>query len=314
MNITTENTFETALVQSLTENGGYTQGNAQDYSHELGLFKYEVLKFLQETQPKRWERVSSIHGDNVDERIIQRLYKELDLRGSLDVLRNGFVDYGVRFQMAYFQPVSGLNPDAVALFNSNLLKVYRQVFYSSKNRNSVDLVLSLNGIPVVTFELKNQFTGQNTGNALKQYSTTRDNREILFAFKKRALVHFAVDQDEVFMCTKLEGSKTYWLPFNKGFGNGKGNPINPNGYRTAYLWEHILTKDSWMEIIQRFVHLEIEEIETDGKIYKKEKLIFPRYHQLDAVRRISADVLDVGAGKNYLVQHSAGSGKSNSIA
>jgi type I restriction enzyme R subunit len=174
--------------------------------------------------------------------------------------------------------------------------------------------LSLNGIPVATLELKNQFTGQNVGNALKQYSTTRDNRELLFTFKKRALVHFAVDQNEVFMTTKLDDSKTYWLPFNKGVNNGKGNPQNPVGYRTSYLWEDILQKDSWLEIIQQFVHLQTEEFETEGRTYKKEKLIFPRYHQLDAVRKIGEKVLEAGSGKNYLIQHSAGSGKSNSIA
>ena len=313
-NITTENTFETALVQSLVEQGGYTQGNAEDYSKELGMFKYEVIAFLQKSQPKKWEKISAIHGVDTDNRIIQRLYKELDLRGSLDVLRNGFVDYGVRFQLAYFQPASGLNPDAVDLYNKNSLKVYRQIYYSKKNKNSVDVVLALNGIPVATLELKNQFTGQNVGNALKQYSITRDNKELLFAFKKRTLVHFAVDQDEVFMTTKLDGNKTYWLPFNQGHNNGKGNPPNPDGYRTAYLWEYILQKDSWMEILQRFIHLQTEEIETQGKIYKREKLIFPRYHQLDAVRKISNNVLDVEAGTNYLIQHSAGSGKSNSIA
>ncbi len=314
MNITTENTFEIALVQSLVEQGGYTEGNAPDYSPELGMFKCEVINFLQESQPNRWKKIATIHGADAENRVIQRLYKELDLRGSLDVLRNGFVDYGVRFQMAFFQPASGLNPDAVDLYNKNSLKVYRQIYYSSKNKNSVDILLSLNGIPVTTLELKNQFTGQNVGNALKQYSTTRDNREILFAFKKRALVHFAVDQDDVFMTTKLDGSKTYWLPFNKGNNNGKGNPLNPNGYKTAYLWENILQKNSWMEIIQRFVHLQTDEIKIEDKIYKKEKLIFPRYHQLDVIRSISDNVLKVGIGKNYLIQHSAGSGKSNSIA
>ncbi|WP_291104653.1 MULTISPECIES: type I restriction endonuclease subunit R [unclassified Dysgonomonas] len=314
MRITTENTFETALVQSLVECGGYTEGNAQDYSPELGMFKYEVISFLQESQPKRWEKISTIHGGDAGNRVIQRLYKELDLRGSLDVLRNGFVDYGVRFQMAFFKPASALNPDAMTLYSQNNLKVYRQIYYSTKNKNSVDVLLSLNGIPVATLELKNQFTGQNVGNALKQYSTTRDNRELLFTFKKRALVHFAVDQDEVFMTTKLDDSKTYWLPFNKGVNNGKGNPQNPVGYRTSYLWEDILQKDSWLEIIQQFVHLQTEEIEAEGRTYKKEKMIFPRYHQLDAVRKIGEKVLEVGSGKNYLIQHSAGSGKSNSIA
>ena len=314
MNITTEKTFETALVQSLIEHGGYIQGNAADFSSELGLFKYEVVDFLQRTQPQRWEKLTAIHGEDTHNRIIQRLHKELDLRGCLDVLRNGFVDYGVRFQMAFFQPASGLNPESIELFNQNNLKVYRQIYYSNKNRNSVDVVLSLNGIPIITLELKNQFTGQDVSNALRQYSATRDNRELLFAFNKRTLVHFAVDQDEVFMATKLDGTKTFWLPFNKGDKNGKGNPLNPAGYKTAYLWENILTKNSLLEIVQRFIHLQTEEFEMDGRIYKKEKLIFPRYHQLDAVWKISQNVLSAGVGRNYLIQHSAGSGKSNSIA
>lgn len=314
MNLTTENTFETALVQSLVEYGDYTEGNAPDYSPELGMFKYDIISFLQESQPKRWDKICSIHGEDAGNRVIQRLYKELDLRGSLDVLRNGFIDYGVRFQMAFYRPVSDLNPDAIDLYKKNSLKVYRQVYYSYKNKNSVDVLISLNGIPVTTLELKNQFTGQNVGNALKQYSTTRDNREILFTFKKRTLVHFAVDQDEVFMTTKLDGSKTYWLPFNKGSNNGKGNPQNPLGYRTAYLWEDILQKDSWMDIIQNFIHLQTEEIQVENKRYKKEKMIFPRYHQLDAVRSLGNDILNQGVGRNYLIQHSAGSGKSNSIA
>jgi len=312
--ITTEKTFETAIVQSLVENGGYTEGNAPDYSPELGMFKYEVLAFLQQTQPKNWRKLSTIHGDDVDNRVIQRLYKEMDLRGSLDVLRNGFIDYGVRFKLAFFKPESGLNPETKKLYEQNRLKVIRQLYYSSKNKNSVDLVLLLNGIPAATLELKNQFTGQTAENAKKQYTRTRDNRELLFAFKKRALVYFAVDPDEVFMTTKIEGKNTYWLPFNKGFNNGKGNPSNPDGYKTSYLWEEVLIKDSWMDIIQRFIHLQIDEIEIDGKTIKKEKMIFPRYHQLNSVRKITTDAKEAGAGKNYLVQHSAGSGKSNSIA
>ena len=315
MSIITEKTFETAIITSLVEKGGYSQGKAQEYSVDLGLFKNEVLAFLKGSQPKRWAKISAIHGENVENRVVQRLYKELDLRGSLDVLRKGFVDYGVRFQMAYFRPASEMNPDAILLYHQkNRLNVYQQIFYSSKNKNSVDLVLSLNGLPLATLELKNQFTGQNVDDALKQYSTTRDNREMLFAFKKRTLVHFAVDQDEVFMTTRLDGTKTKWLPFNKGEKNGKGNPKNQNGYRTAYFWEEILKKKSWMEILQRFVHLEIKEFEVEGRVHKKEAMIFPRYHQLDVVREISKDVLDKGVGENYLVQHSAGSGKSNSIA
>ena len=324
MKITTENTFETAIVQSLIEQGGYSSGNSEDYSPELGMFKNEVLKFLQETQPQNWGKISAIHGKNVDNRIIQRIYKEMDLRGSLDVIRNGFVDYGVRFKLAFFKPESGLNPETQKLYGENQLKVIRQVYYTNKNKNpvgrssgaggSVDLVLSLNGIPIVTIELKNHFTGQSTANAKKQYATTRDNRELLFAFKKRALVHFAVDDEEVFMTTKIAGKKTYWLPFNKGCNNGKGNPLNPGGYKTDYLWKEIFEKIGLLDIVQRFIHLQVEEIEIDGKTFKKEKMIFPRYHQLDVVRKMTADAKEIGAGKNYLVQHSAGSGKSNSIA
>jgi type I restriction enzyme R subunit len=312
--ITSENTFETAIIQTLVETGGYTEGNAVDYSPELGMFKAEVLQFLKDTQAKQWQKLEAIHGGDVENRIIQRLYKEMDLRGSLDVIRNGFVDYGVRFRCAFFKPESGLNPDTIKLYEQNRLKVIRQVYYSKKNKNSVDLVLSLNGLPVATLELKNRFTGQNTDHARKQYSFTRDKRELLFAFKKRALVHFAVDDEEVYMTTRIDGGKTYWLPFNKGYQHGKGNPPNPDGYRTEYLWQEILSKDSWLEIIGRFIHLQTEEFEFEGKTRKKQKMIFPRFHQLDAVRKMTRHAKENGAGHNYLVQHSAGSGKSNSIA
>ena len=312
--ITSENAFETAIIQSLLEEGCYTEGTANNYSSELGMFKTEILQFLKGTQPKQWDKLSAIHTSDMENRLIQRLYKEMDLRGSLDVIRNGFVDYGVRFKMAFFKPESGLNPETTVLYEQNQLKVTRQVYYSKKNKNSVDLVLSLNGLPVATLELKNKFTGQNIDNAKKQYSTTRDNRELLFAFKKRALVHFVVDDEEVYMTTRLEGSRTYWLPFNKGSNLGAGNPQNPEGYRTDYLWRDILVKDSWLEIIGRFIHLQTEEFEFEGQKRKKEKMIFPRYHQLDAVRKITAHAKVNGSGHNYLVQHSAGSGKSNSIA
>ncbi|MEA2104065.1 MAG: DEAD/DEAH box helicase family protein [Candidatus Cloacimonadota bacterium] len=320
MKITSEKTFESAIVESLIKDGGYSQGNSEQYFPKLGMFKDEILSFLQESQPERWEKIVAVHGaDDVGDRIIGRINKEIDLRGSLDVIRNGFTDYGVRFKLAFFQPETGLNSETEMLYNQNQLKVYRQVYYSDKNKNSVDLVISLNGIPVATIELKNRFTGQSTTNAKKQYNKTRDSRELLFKFKKRALVHFAVDDEEVFMTTKIAGDKTFWMPFNKGNNKGKGNPINPDGYKTDYLWKNILAKDSFLEIIQRFIHLQIEDIDvkTPGSAsqrYKKEKMIFPRYHQLDVVRKITADAKISGAGKNYLVQHSAGSGKSNSIA
>ena len=312
--ITSENTFETAIIQSLLETGGYTEGAASDYSPDLGMFKTEIIQFLRQTQPKQWKKLSAIHTSDVENRVIQRLYKEMDLRGSLDVIRNGFVDYGVRFKMAFFKPESGLNPDTIALYEQNQLKVIRQVYYSKKNKNSVDLVLSLNGLPVATLELKNQFTGQNTANAKRQYATTRDNRELLFAFKKRTLVHFAVDDEEVYMTTRIAGSRTWWLPFNKGDNHGKGNPLNPDGYKTDYLWHDILAKDSWLGIIGRFIHVQTEEFEFEGHTRKKEKIIFPRFHQLDSVRKMTEHARKNGAGCNYLIQHSAGSGKSNSIA
>lgn len=312
--IRTEKTFETAIVENLVAQGGYAQGSAGDYSVELGMFKADVIDFIQATQAEKWTKLEAVHGADCPHRIIQRLYKELDLRGALDVLRNGFVDYGIRFQMAFFKPESGLNPDTLALHSQNCLKVTRQLYYSNKSRNSVDLVLSLNGLPVATLELKNHFTGQTASNAKWQYAQDRDNRDLLFAFKKRALVHFAVDPDEVYMTTRLDGNRTYWLPFNKGCGNGKGNPANPNGYKTSYLWEEVLTRDSWLDIIQRFIHLQTEEYEFDEVVKKSEKMIFPRYHQLDSVRKLTSDARGSGAGKNYLIQHSAGSGKSNSIA
>ncbi len=312
--IISENTFETAIIQTLLKTGGYSEGDARDYSPELGMFKKDILLFLQETQQKQWAKLSAIHNSDVENRIIQRLYKEMDLRGALDVIRNGFVDYGVRFKMAFFKPESGLNPDTLALYGQNRLKVIRQVYYSKKNKNSVDLVLSLNGLPVATLELKNQFTGQNTAHAKRQYTTSRDSKELLFTFKKRALVHFAVDDEEVYMTTRIDGSKTYWLPFNKGHQHGKGNPPDPTGYRTDYLWHEILKKDSWLEIIGRFIHLQTEEFEFEGRTCRKEKLIFPRFHQLNAVHKMTAHAKVNGVGHNYLVQHSAGSGKSNSIA
>ncbi len=314
MSITSENTFETAIIENLSASGGYCEGDAGAYSPELGMFKAEVLQFLQTTQTRHWKRLAAIHGEDVSNRVLARLYKEMDLRGSLDVIRNGFVDYGVRFKMAFFRPESGLNPDTLSLYEQNQLKVVRQVYFSRKNRNSVDLVLSLNGLPVATLELKNRFTGQSAAHAKKQYTSTRDNKELLFAFKKRALVHFAVDDEAVFMTTRIDGSNTGWLPFNKGHHHGAGNPPNPSGYRSDYLWRDTLSKDSLLEIIGHFIHLQVEEFEFEGRTRKKEKLIFPRFHQLEAVRKITHHAKEHGAGHNYLVQHSAGSGKSNSIA
>jgi type I restriction enzyme R subunit len=232
----------------------------------------------------------------------------------LDVVRKGFTDYGVKFDLAYFRPETTLNPETEALYRQNILTVTRQVYYGTKHKRSLDMLLSLNGLPIVTIELKNQLSGQTAENAKRQYRYDRDHKELLFQFKKRALVHFAVDADVAFMTTRLRGAKTYYLPFNKGYNNGKGNPPNPEGYRTEYLWQEVWCKDSLMEIIGKFMHVETEEIEIDGKIRKKETMFFPRYHQMDVVRKLVREARSTEAGENYLIQHSAGSGKSKSIA
>jgi type I restriction enzyme R subunit len=316
MSITTEKTFESAIIHHLTEVDGWTLGDASMFDRNLAMFPKQVIAFLKKTQPKEWEKLEKVHGKDVEEKLLQRLVKELDQNGMLHVIRHGFTDYGIRFRMAFFKPESGLNPETLELYKKNLLHVTRQVHYSVKNENSLDLVLSLNGLPVATVEIKNHFTGQTVANARKQFMYDRDPRDPIFVFKKRTLVHFAVDPDEVYMTTKLAGKETYYLPFNKGNGNGKGNPVNPRGYKTAYLWEEVWQRDSWMDILAKFIMLQVEEIEdkTTGKKFKKETMLFPRYHQLDAVRKLTRHSKEKGAGSNYLIQHSAGSGKSNSIA
>ncbi|MGD2087425.1 MAG: DEAD/DEAH box helicase family protein [Candidatus Aminicenantes bacterium] len=305
--ITSEQAFEEAIEYSLCKSGGYVKGISANFSKDLAFDKDIVLEFIKSSQPQSWQKLQTIHGTNVETKFILRLFNELDNRGTLDVLRHGFIDYGVRFKMAFFKPASGLNPETLALYQKNILSVYRQVFYSKDNNYSIDMLLGLNGLPIATVELKNPFTGQDVYDAREQYELNRDPRELLFQFKKRALVHFALDPDLVYMTTRLAGKKTYFLPFNKGYNRGAGNPPNPNGHKTAFLWEDIWAKDKWLDIIGNFLHLQKEED-------KSEKLIFPRYHQLDVVHRLTEDARQAGPGKNYLVQHSTGSGKSNSIA
>lgn len=312
--IHTELTFESAIEESLLENGGYTKGFSEDFDAQTGLFPKYVANFLKESQPVLWDKIVNIHKDEADKKVIARLIKEIDLRGILDVIRNGFTDYGVKFQMGYFKPESTLNPDAETLYLTNHLSVTRQLYYERVGKNSIDMVLSLNGLPIATIELKNQFSGQSVDNAKKQYVYDREASEPIFQFKKRSLVHFAVDTDECFMTTKLDGKHTRYLPFNIGSDNGAGNPVNKEGYRTSYLWEYVWTKDNFMDIIGKFLHLSIEEFEMNGVKKKKETIIFPRFHQMQVVRKATEDARINGAGKNYLIQHSAGSGKSNSIA
>lgn len=313
--IHTESAFESAIVGHLTANGWHG-GNAADFSRDLAFDKKAVLAFVRDSQPKEWAKLQSYYKDETENKFIQRLFKELDLRGMLDVIRHGITDSGVKFKLAYFKPDSGLNPETIQLYKLNKLFVTRQVFFSTRNNKSIDLLLSLNGLPVATIELKNHFTGQTVKEAMEQYRTSRDPKEMLFHFKKRALVHFTVDPDEVYLTTKLDSANTRFLPFNKGFNNGAGNPPvkDYDSYRTSFFWEEMLRVDSWLETIGRFMHLQKEDFLVDGRKYTKETMLFPRYHQIDAVRKITADAKVSGPGKNYLVQHSAGSGKSNSIA
>ncbi|XDD49661.1 type I restriction endonuclease subunit R [Leptospira sp. WS92.C1] len=311
--IHTEATFETAIIEHLISIG-WKEGDAGNFDKSLALDKQTILSFIVRSQEKEWEKLKVYYKEDTENKFFQRLYKELDLRGMLDVLRHGITDSGVKFKLAYFKPDSKLNPDTYLEYQKNELSVTRQVHYSLKNNNSIDLLLSLNGLPVATIELKNHFTGQSIQDAILQYKNTRDPKELLFQWKKRALVHFAVDPDEVHLTTKLDGDNTKFLPFNKGNGSGAGNPLNPNGYKTSYFWEEILSPDSWMELLSRFLHLRKEVFKIDGKNYTKESTLFPRYHQIDVVRKISLDAKRFGPGKKYLIQHSAGSGKSNSIA
>lgn len=316
MKQTSEAAFETAIEQSLLSVGGYAQGDPKTFDPARGLDPVVLGAFIRETQPAEWAYLESLQKDKAADRLLEDLCAALDSdsEGCLKVLRHGFKCFGKLFRVAYFAPASGLNPETQRLFAANRLTVTRQVHYSDKHNNSLDLVLSLNGIPIVTAELKNPLTRQTWRNAIRQYKYDRDPNDLVFRFRKRSLVHFAVDPDEVYMTTRLAGSNTYFLPFNKGNGNGAGNPENPKGYKTAYLWEEVWRRDSLLDILARFIHLQVEEKKSGGKKVKKETMIFPRYHQLDAVRKMVADARASGAGKNYLVQHSAGSGKSNSIA
>ncbi len=271
--ITNEKAFESAIEDFLTtiKQGGYTKGNAKDFNKELALDTKTLLDFIKESQPTEWKKLSGIHKTDVEIKFLQRLTKELDSRGMLDVLRHGIIDYGVRFKLRFFKPVSGVNPESERLYKLNKLTLTRQVKYSLKNENSIDMLLSLNGLPLVVIELKNQFSGQDVTNAKKQFKEDRDPNELVFQFKKRVLVFFAVDTDEVFLTTRLEGEKTKYLPFNLGYEKGAGNPPNPNGYKTAYLWEYVLAKDSFMDILSRFIHIQVEEYSIEGKSSRKKK-------------------------------------------
>jgi len=303
---------EVATVDMEYAPGGFRKRAPEEYDRELCLLAQDVFDFLYVTQPKEWEKLKkSISGD-ARQHLLERVCKEITSHGTLHVLRKGIKLYGCKFRLAYFPPASGLNPETRKLYQANLFTIVRQVKYSLQNENSLDLVLFLNGLPIFTAELKNPLTGQTVQNAITQYRNTRDLREPLFAFR-RCLAHFAVDPDLVYYTTRLNGRDSIFMPFNRGYTLGAGNPPAWKGFSTAYLWEQIWSRDSLLNLIQYFVH-EFEKEDEDGRKTGEWNLIFPRYHQLDAVRRIIRHARDRGAGQHYLIEHSAGSGKSNSIA
>lgn len=312
-----EISFESEVCTVLAANGWlYQAGDAQAYDRARALFPADLIAWVQQTQPKAWEGLQKSHGPAAEATLLDRVRKSLDDRGTLDVIRNGVELIGVRgtLAMAQFKPAMRMNPDIVARYEANRLRVVRQVRYSLANENCFDLVLFLNGIPVATAELKTDFT-QSVGDAVDQYRFDRQPRpkgggkpEPLLTFPSGALVHFAASNREVMMTTKLEGPETFFLPFNQGDEGGAGNPTPTLGHPTSYLWEEIWQRDSWLEVLGRYLVTQKDE--------KKQikRILFPRYHQLDATRKLQAQVLVEGAGGRFLIQHSAGSGKTNSIA
>lgn len=327
MTQTNEKAFESYLEQMLAA-GGWTPAANAEWDKARALFPARVFAFIEATQPRLWVEMAGLHVDNLQAILLDALVKELDIKGALHVLRHGFKCYGKLFRLAYFKPAHELSPDVLALYGQNQLTVARQVPCHPGDSSTVDIVLAVNGLPVATIELKNPGTGQSWRHAAKQYQTGRDPRSPLFDFKKRALVHFAADPDEVRMTTRLARDKTFFLPFNRGSHPGRiqcgaGNPQHRSGYRTGYFWQETLQRDSFLDILGHFLFIEKEEQKVDemrlsgrgGKrLVMTEKMVFPRYHQLNVVRELIAAAQAEGAGHNYLIQHSAGSGKTNSIS
>lgn len=317
-----EKNFEEAIESFLiSPEGGYQKGSPDDLNRATALDEDTFINFIKTTQPTEWEKHTRNYPNNPEQALLRRFQKEVSATNVLQVLRHGFKDRGVKFYPCYFKPETTMNPEHNKRYSQNILHCTRQMKFSLLDERSIDIVLLLNGIPVVSMELKNQFTGQDVSNAISQYKFDRATKDKMFEFKQRVLVHFAVDLYDVYMTTRLQGASTYFLPFNQGSngaGNvgGKGNPQIEDDYLTSYLWKRVLKKNSLMEILQKYIHLKVEDIkDKDGKITgKKETMIFPRYHQLDVVTKLLEDVKENGSGKNYLIQHSAGSGKSNSIA
>lgn len=311
---TSERMFESEIEYCLTHLGKkserYIKGDSRDFDRSLALDGKMLIAFVQDTQLDKWQAIVRRHGaEDAAQNLLQRVGIELDKRGTIDCLRKGINDIGVEVRLAYWKPGSHMNKSALALYEKNRLSITRQVKYASSSEHSIDTVLFVNGVPVITMELKNPLKGQTYRDAVAQYQKDRSPREKLLSFKKRALVHFAVDTDEVWMTTRLDKLDTKFIPFNRGHVDGSaGNPPVKGDYCTSYLWKEVLRRDSLLDILQRFVQLQKEK--KNGH----ERIIFPRYHQLDVVRKLVADVKQRGCGHSYLIQHSAGSGKSNSIA
>lgn len=311
-----EAAFETVIEHHLLGHG-YVAVSRDGFNRARAIFPAVVLDFIRDTQPKEWAKLEALHGPNTGEQILTDLCKWMDANGSLATLRHGFKCYGRTLFVAFFKAAHELNPELEERYARNRLGLTRQLRFSTRSEKSLDVTLSVNGIPIATLELKNAMTGQTVEHARRQYKQDRDPREPIFEFKKRTLVHFAVDTDSVLMTTRLAGSATHFLPFNKGDGGGAGNPADPQGrsYRTAYLWEEVLARDSLLDLLARFLHLQGDEKRDEqGRKVKTEQMVFPRYHQLQAVRALVAAAKTEGPGHNYLVEHSAGSGKSNTIA
>jgi type I restriction enzyme, R subunit len=316
---TTEKGLEAHIAHYLANENGYLLREYTAYDNVACLDQELLFQFLEATQPKAVARLKAFHKDLYEQKIIKRLNDQIQAKGVIEVLRKGITDgfTDTKLYLFYDQPVSSYNLAAKALYYANLFSVMRQVYFSPHNKKSLDAVLFLNGIPVISLELKNELTRQNVQHAIRQYKEDRDPNEEMFRLG-RLIVNFAVDTEEVWMCTHLKAEKSYFLPFNKGCNNGAGNPPN-GGIKTEYLWKEVLTKSSLTDIVQNFCQLITEEkeyLDEKGKIKtrKEKKLIFPRYHQLVAVRMLLADVQTKGSGQKYLIQHSAGSGKSNSIS
>jgi type I restriction enzyme, R subunit len=308
---TKENGLESLIVKWLVGQNEYEEGTNADYNKEYAVDETRLFRFLQDTQPKEMDKLGVFKSDVKKRQFLNRLSGEIAKRGIIDVLRNGVKVYPADLIMFYLTPTEN-NEQARIMYEKNIFSVTRQLRYSQDaGKLALDVCLFINGLPVITMELKNQLTKQNTENAVRQYKEDRDPHDLIFSFK-RCMVHFAVDDATIQFCTKLAGKDSWFLPFNKGYNDGAGNPPNPNGLMTDYLWKDILTKGKLSRIIENYAQV-IEEVDEDTK-KKSIKQIWPRYHQLDCVEKLLSDVKDNGVGKKYLIQHSAGSGKSNSIA